>query len=50
VANSEVVHARLDLAARGIDSMVRASVHVTTTEDELDRTVELVDALSRGGA
>ncbi|MFZ4434066.1 MAG: aminotransferase class V-fold PLP-dependent enzyme [Microthrixaceae bacterium] len=50
VANSEVVHARLDLAARGIDSMVRASVHVTTTEEELDRTVELVDALSRGGA
>ena len=47
---SDVVHARLDLSARGLQSLVRASVHVTNTEDELDRAVDLVERISRGSA
>ena len=50
VWTSDVVHARLDLSARGLSGLVRASVHVTNTEDELDRTVDLVDRISRGTA
>ncbi len=34
--------ARLDLPPRGIDSVVRASVHYITTEDELDRFAESI--------
>jgi selenocysteine lyase/cysteine desulfurase len=50
VWTSDVVHARLDLSARGLSGLVRASVHVTNTEDELDRTVDLVDRISQGTA
>ena len=32
--------AQLDLSHRGLESVVRASVHYTTTEDELDRFVD----------
>ena len=39
---TEAGQARFDLDRRGITSMVRASLHYVTTEDELDRTVELV--------
>ena len=39
---SEVDMTRLDLAPRGIDRLLRASVHATTTEEELDRFVSLL--------
>lgn len=38
--------ARIDLPSRGIESMVRASVHYLNTDEELDRTVGLVDAIA----
>jgi selenocysteine lyase/cysteine desulfurase len=41
---TSAVAAQFDLPARGLDDMVRASLHYTTTEDELDRVVELVAA------
>jgi selenocysteine lyase/cysteine desulfurase len=39
--------AQLDLSNRGLDSLVRASVHYVTTEDELDRFVERLRSLTR---
>ena len=50
VWTASAAYARIDLDARGIESMVRASVHVTTTSDELDRTLELVERISRARA
>ncbi|UDY35388.1 aminotransferase class V-fold PLP-dependent enzyme [Dermatobacter hominis] len=38
--------ARIDLGERGIDEMVRASVHYLNTTEELDRTVDLVGRLA----
>lgn len=46
VWTSNAVHAQLDLPHRGLHEVVRASVHYVTTDDELDRTVELVGAIS----
>jgi selenocysteine lyase/cysteine desulfurase len=40
----------IDMTRRGLDEMVRASVHYFNTEDEVDRTVQLVADLARGSA
>jgi len=44
VSVTEAESARLDLDGRGIDELVRASVHYFNTEQEVDRLVELVAA------
>jgi selenocysteine lyase/cysteine desulfurase len=44
VSITEAESARLDLDGRGIDELVRASVHYFNTEQEVDRLVELVAA------
>lgn len=41
--------AQLDLAHRGLDAVVRASVHYVTTEDELDQAAAAVAEIARGG-
>ncbi|HEX6763402.1 MAG TPA: aminotransferase class V-fold PLP-dependent enzyme [Gaiellaceae bacterium] len=46
VSVSEASAARLDLDPRGIDELVRSSVHYYNTDDELDRLVECVAALA----
>lgn len=43
---TEAGNARLDLDRRGIDTMVRASVHYLNTTEELDRTVCLVERIA----
>jgi cysteine desulfurase / selenocysteine lyase len=40
---------RLDMEARGIESMLRASVHYYNTDDEVDRLVSAVRELARNG-
>jgi selenocysteine lyase/cysteine desulfurase len=40
--------ARYDLPHRGIDELVRASVHYITTDEELDRMAEDVAAIAAG--
>ena len=51
VSVSTATSAQLDLAHRGLDSVVRASLHYVTTDDELDRFAtllhEIVDADAR---
>ncbi len=42
--------AQLDLSRRGLESVVRASVHYVTTEDELDRFADELRRISSGGA
>ena len=42
--------AQLDLSNRGLESLVRASVHYVTTDDELDRFADQLRRLSSGGA
>src|SRR6266700_615121 len=44
---SQVADTRLDLEARGLDRMVRASVHYFNTEQELDRFCGLIGELAR---
>lgn len=43
VSVSRPEDARLDLGVRGLDAVVRASPHVYTTVDELERLVELIE-------
>ena len=44
VWTSWLTSTRLDMAARGLDGVVRASVHYYNTEGEVDRLAELVAA------
>ncbi|MEO7573686.1 MAG: aminotransferase class V-fold PLP-dependent enzyme [Acidimicrobiales bacterium] len=46
VSTTMATSAQLDLPPRGLDSLVRASVHYTTTEEELDRLASLVTDMS----
>jgi selenocysteine lyase/cysteine desulfurase len=48
VSVSEVAVARLDLEARGLPDLVRASVHYYNTDEELDRLSEAVARLAAG--
>lgn len=43
---ASVMHTRLDLSARGIDTTVRVSPHYYNSEDEFDRFLNAVDALT----
>ena len=43
------VNAQWDLGARGIEVVARAGVHYFNTDDELDRMVEAITALTRRG-
>jgi len=46
VRSATAIFAQLDLGARGLDAVVRASVHYITTDDELDRFTDQVRALA----
>jgi selenocysteine lyase/cysteine desulfurase len=46
VSVSVATSAQLDLPHRGLDAVVRASVHYITTDDELDRFASLVHQIS----
>ena len=48
VSVSTRVSAQLDLPHRGLDAVVRASIHYITTDDELDRFADLVQAIAGG--
>jgi cysteine desulfurase/selenocysteine lyase len=46
VTTAVATSAQLDLPHRGLDAVVRASVHYITTEDELDRFAEVLGSLT----
>ena len=48
VRASTATQAQLDLGHRGVDAVVRASVHYVTTDEELDHTAKLVRTIARG--
>ncbi len=48
VSISTADSAQLDLSNRGLESVVRASVHYVTTDDELDRFAGLVRTIAAG--
>jgi cysteine desulfurase/selenocysteine lyase len=43
---SSVADTRLDLEARGLDRMIRASIHYFNTEDEIKRFCALIATLA----
>ncbi len=43
ISTSTAKNARLDLATRGLTSVVRASVHYYNTQDEIARFVDAVE-------
>ncbi|MDI3341563.1 MAG: aminotransferase class V-fold PLP-dependent enzyme [Sphaerobacter sp.] len=47
VTTSTVFSTRYDMTARGLERVVRASVHYYNTEAEIDRLVEIVGAMAR---
>lgn len=49
VSTSTSASARLDFPARGIDDVVRSSVHYFNDDADIDALVEAVDSLSRSG-
>ena len=46
VTTSHREFARLDMEARGLESMVRASVHYYNTDDEVERFAAAVESLA----
>ncbi len=48
IETSSAAATRLDMAARGLDCLLRASVHYYNTEDEVARFAEAVAALAAG--
>ncbi len=48
VSTALVSSARIDMEERGLDEVVRASVHYYNTEDEIDRLVASIAELARG--
>jgi len=50
VRTSTVFSTRFDMTARGIDHLVRASVHYYNTEDELDQTAEVLASIVKARA
>lgn len=46
VGTTSAAMARIDLGSRGIDTMVRASVHYINTVEELDRTLDVIAGIA----
>jgi selenocysteine lyase/cysteine desulfurase len=46
VSTTSAFAARIDMDQRGLDEVVRASVHYFNTEEELDATVEVVEGMA----
>ena len=47
VSTTTAASARIDMEQRGLDEIVRASVHYFNTEDEIDRLVAAVEELAQ---
>jgi selenocysteine lyase/cysteine desulfurase len=47
VSISTKYSSRLDMDSRGLDTVIRASVHIYNTEDELDRFVAALQDIRR---
>jgi selenocysteine lyase/cysteine desulfurase len=50
VRSSTVFSTRFDMTARGIDHLVRASVHYYNTDEELDRMAAVLDTMAKNRA